>query len=89
MPNPTYGSFIARPILTPLIPDWFFGGLSLNDLGGVSRFTSYSITSVNVGGQALGRVHPVKVERYKRSTLQLLPDAITSRDAFKMTFKHT
>jgi hypothetical protein len=68
---------------------FFFGGLGLNDLGGVPRFKSYPFSSVSVGGQALGSVHPVLVERVKRSTLQLLPSAITGGNAFKMAFKHT
>jgi hypothetical protein len=66
----------------------FFGGLSLSQLGGVPRFKGYPISSVSVGGQALGSVHPVRVERFKRSTLQLLPTTITAGHSFTMEFKH-
>jgi hypothetical protein len=63
----------------------YFDGIE----GAVPTFTSYPVSSVSVGGQALGSVHPVSVERVKGTTVQLVPTAITGGNAFKVVFKHT
>jgi hypothetical protein len=62
-----------------------FGGV----LGGVPRFKSYPVSSASVGGQALGSVNPVSVERVNGKIVQLVPTAITGGNAFKVVFKHT
>jgi hypothetical protein len=69
------------------------GGVSFSGVGGpvagVPRFKSYPVSSVSVGGQALGSVHPVSVERVNGKIVQLLPTTITGGNAFKVVFKHT
>jgi hypothetical protein len=66
----------------------YFSGVP-GPVAGVPRFKSYPVSSVSVGGQALGSVHPVRVERVKGTIVQLVPTAITGGNAFKIVFKHT
>ena len=66
----------------------YFSGIS-GPVGGVPKFKSYPVSSVSVGGRALGLVHPVPVERVNGKIVQLVPTAITGGNAFKVVFKHT
>jgi hypothetical protein len=66
----------------------YFDGIE-GPVSGVPTFTSYLVSSVSVGGRALGSVHPVSVERVHRTTVQIVPTAITGGNAFKVVFKHT
>jgi hypothetical protein len=66
----------------------YFDGIE-GPVAGVPTFTSYPVSSVSVGGHALGSVHPVPVERVKGKTVQLVPTAITGGNAFMVVFKHT
>jgi hypothetical protein len=66
----------------------YFDGIE-GPVASVPTFTSYPISSVSVGGQALGSVHPVSVERVNGTTVELVPTAITGGNAFKVLFKHT
>lgn len=66
----------------------YFSGIP-GPVEGVPRFKSYPVSSASVGGRALGSVHPVRVERVKGKTVQLVPTAITGGNAFKVVFKHT